>query len=249
LLLSITDRVIKPGDVVIGWDDVANAKPWAGKNFATLGDSIEQSSAAGGYDYMQTEVTHFLRANPAYFGGVSGRTMRQLLNGVAPNGGIGSRSPATAADFATVDLVKIAAGTNDFGIADGGVFSRARPLGRLGDTGTANTFFGDMHHIVCESLLTWNPRARIAMTTPLQRFDNGADGNPVNALGSHLSDYADAIIAFCDHHALACLDLHRKSGINAYTAHTYLVDGLHPNPLGYQELLVPQVWRFLESIR
>lgn len=233
-----------------GWADLQNLLPWCGRNLALLGDSIMQD--ANGVNAAHIGYTRWTRANGVIWGGVSGRKLRQVLSGAIPAaaGGRGNTGAYTAADFASVDLVYCNAVTNDWGLWDGtGSWVPERPLGALGDTGGSNTFHGDLYNTCIAKLQAWNPAMRIALSTPLPRFDHGATGNPVNSLGARLSDYADAVLAFGKAHAIPVLDLFSQSGINTANAALFMLpDGLHPNTAAYQKRLIPLIGKWLNRL-
>lgn len=226
----------------IGWNDVERLLPWSGLSQAMLGDSI-MADATGGNGF-QYGLENWTRGYGALWGGVSGFKTREILYAGSVRG---PNRALVSGDFANIDLTFSNAGTNDFGIYSAGVWTAPRPLGAIGDTGASNTFYGDMYDIYIAKLLTWKPSMRLALATPLPRYDGGATGNPTNNNGVTLQQYADAILAFGARHSIPVIDLFRLSGVNAATQATFYVDGLHPNGTGYTRI-VPLVGKWLNSL-
>lgn len=135
-------------------------------------------------------------------------------------------------DFATVDLVTIFFGTNDF-------TSNENPIGDVNSTDPM-TMKGAIN-IVVNSLLTKYPNLRIAFITPTHRFWNGAtwdDSDIVpNNLGLYLIDYCNAIIDQANYNHIPALDMYREGGFNKQNHEYYFgTDGVHPNSVGYTYL-------------
>ena len=140
--LEITDATRAAGDVAVGWDDVSQTKPWSGQPLCLLGDSQMAGITDGGAQgftagYMMTPLQHFLQANLLYPAGTSGRKLREVLDSGSTyySPALVSTSFDASSAFANGGLVLCLAGTNDFGVSDGGTsYIGGRPLGALGDT-------------------------------------------------------------------------------------------------------------------
>lgn len=135
-------------------------------------------------------------------------------------------------NFATVDLVTIFFGTNDF-------TSNENPIGDV-DSIDPMTMKGAIN-IIVNSLLTKYPNLRIAFITPTHRFWNGAkwdDSDLVpNDLGLYLIDYCNAIIEQANYNHIPALDMYREGGFNKQNHKYYFgTDGVHPNSVGYTYL-------------
>ena len=148
-----------------------------------------------------------------------------------------SRIAAMAAlDWSTVTHMTIFYGTNDFrGSSPAGV-----PIGTDTDTG-ASTFWGAINDGL-DDLLTGQPHIRLALVTPLYRFDvSGLPGDSdtaVNGNGHTLQDYADVIRQAADARHLPVIDLNRTGGINSSNHAAFLSDGLHPWSVIGQEHMI-----------
>lgn len=230
----------------VGVQDQMVNLPWARKNIALLGDSIMQD--ATGNNAMQDGIERITRAIGVIFGGISGRKVREILGGATGTYARGPTGTYVSGDFASIDLVLSNAATNDFGIYAAGVWGTPRALGALGDTGASSTFYGDLYDIFIAKLQTYNPAMRIALMTPLPRFDNGATGNPTNTNGVTLSQYADAITAFGARYAIPVLDLFKLCGFNTANSSTFYTDGLHPNLIGQETRLAPLIGKWLNTL-
>ncbi|WP_293708678.1 GDSL-type esterase/lipase family protein [Stenotrophomonas sp. UBA7606] len=148
-----------------------------------------------------------------------------------------------ATDWATVDYVVIAFGTNDWG--------GDNPLGANGDT-TAATFKGAINYTITK-LMTAYPHLKVAFVSPMWRSRRSAgdglesDANP-NTNGTFLLEFADAVREVAALRHLPALDLYRTAGINQYNGSIYLADGLHPVAgVGFQRL-ADRVGAFLGSV-
>lgn len=113
---------------------------------------------------------------------------------------------------------------------------------------SGGTFYADLVYTYVTTLQTWNPALRIALSTPLPRFDHGATGNPTNTLGVQLSAYAAAIKAFGQAYAIPVLDLFGTVGLNIANQAGYTIDGLHPYGAFYRLRIVPMVAKWLNSL-
>ncbi|WP_221566063.1 SGNH/GDSL hydrolase family protein [Alkalihalobacillus sp. TS-13] len=208
---------------------------WKGKSMVIFGDSIQWQDGKpyGQGDIgaiavgMGTIIQRKLGFSEYDNQGVSGVPMAEgTVNGEGTHQAI-----LDYLSFSDKDLVIIAAGTNDFKLNV--------PIGELGGIGNPSvdplTFYGAYHEAV-EHILTVKPTIRIVLCTPLQRDNNGYDVNHKNASGHKLIDYVKAIQFIGDMYGLPICDLYRNSGITELTFSTFLMDGLHPNDLGYQRM-------------
>lgn len=136
-----------------------------------------------------------------------------------------------AIDFNEVDIITIFYGTNDF---RGNI-----PLGIEADL-DGTTIYGAINKTV-DNILTKYPHLQIAFITPMFRerqssSDTLDSDNHPNGDGVYLIEYGDTIKQASEKYHLPVLDMYRTSGINKYTAPTYLIDGLHPNNKGFEYL-------------
>lgn len=147
-----------------------------------------------------------------------------LAMGKTDNNGIGRKIEQI---YTPVDLVIIAAGTNDYRLDV--------PVGRVQRVGSGfdcNTTTGALQSAI-EHILDVDSEQKIMLMTPLQRDRVGYTVYSDNALGHKLNDYRQAIIDVARVYAVPVWDAYCESGLNMVTLHTYTVDGLHPNNLGF----------------
>lgn len=205
---------------------------WSGSKWLTLGDSITwqdskvysgTSNIAVGY---QTIIKGKLGFSTVVNRGVSGRPM---ANGTS--NGVGTNTTGKESSYVGMDLVTIAAGTNDFKLNV--------PLGVQGQlddtTFDTNTFYGAYRDLI-EHILNVRPHVRISLWTPLQRKSGGYDVNHTNTAGHKLIDYVNAIKNIGEMYSIPVCDLYRNSGITHLNLNYYTLDGLHPNDLGYNRI-------------
>lgn len=138
-----------------------------------------------------------------------------------------------AVDWATVDYIVAAYGTNDYGSPD-------VTIGTTTDT-TGATFKGAINYAV-NKICTAYPNIKILFVSPIWRSRyNSGDGNDsdvyANSRGNYLLDFVDAMKEMAALNKMPFIDMYRTSGINKYNGATLLSDGLHPVPgVGYQRI-------------
>jgi len=133
-------------------------------------------------------------------------------------------------DFATVDLVTIFYGTNDFTANDVGI-------GLAGSVDNA-TMRGAVN-ITINKLQTAYPQLKILFVTPTHRFFNTSDDSDLlpNTAGDFLIEFCDAIKEESNLNHTPALDNYRDGGFNKYNHFYYFdTDNVHPNEIGYTYL-------------
>jgi lysophospholipase L1-like esterase len=193
---------------------IARSK-WAGKTWATLGDSI---SAANGYQ-------------PLVSGKLGFANVVNVAQSGCPMAAGGDRDYGATVHMGKTletvpECVTIWAGTNDYRLG--------KPLGSL-DGRDIYTYYGAYVTLV-EELLTRNPAARLNLWTPLQRDKDGWDTEFVNEAGYRLTDYVEAVKAIGRRYAIPVLDLYAESGITKLTLDYFTSDRLHPNQAGHERI-------------
>lgn len=127
-----------------------------------------------------------------------------------------------AVDWAQVDIIVIAYGTNDF--------TGDRAIGTDADS-TGDTFKGAINMTVANILETY-PHIQILFVTPMWRArvpPANTDSNVTpNGINLFLRDYAQAIRERAAALQIPVADLFSESGINIHNWPTYIPDGLHP---------------------
>lgn len=141
-----------------------------------------------------------------------------------------------ALDFATVDFVLIAYGTNDW------TFERA-----IGDDDSTDTttYIGALNYAL-DTLLSAYPHLRVYAVAPGYRWDRttGVDSNSERHNDKNLMEYAAEIETAYNRMSIPCKNLYREGMVNKYNREKYLSDGVHRNIAGY-ELLGRQYARFI----
>ena len=128
-----------------------------------------------------------------------------------------------------VDLVVIAAGTNDWSYADA-------PVGTFEDR-IPTTFYGALH-LLCLGLLDKYLGKQIVFMTPIKRYEI----DQKNRNGLKQVEYADIIKEVCAYYSIPVLDMWRESGLNCgipSQADYYFTDGPgggHPNQNGHEKM-------------
>lgn len=199
---------------------------WRGKTINFIGDSITYGAytpVGGSSPNMRAEKRYCeiacerLGATCRNYG-VSGISISSTSY-QSPSSAISLRY--TRMDNAA-DMVVIAGGTNDYGT---GV-----ALGTIADT-TDVSFYGALH-VLCSGLCEKYPGKRIVFVTPFHRSSEAA-----NKAGATLAQYKQAIYDVArDEFGFAVLDgwAVGLSPKNAKVKAEYIVDGVHPNPIGHE---------------
>lgn len=120
------------------------------------------------------------------------------------------------------DLIVVAGGTNDYGTNV--------PLGSINDT-TDISFYGGLN-VLCDGLQSKYLGKRIVFITPIHRQNEG-----MNSSGYTLKQYIQAIYDVAkDKYGFAVVDGFEMgiSTANSTFKASYIVDGLHPNPIGHE---------------
>ncbi len=186
---------------------------WKGRTVAYLGDSITE---LGQYQIFLRQLLELRRG---YTFAVSGTQLTGYDRAFTQR--------AKEIDVDT-DLIFVLGGTNDF--------HTGAQLGTVLDAPSETTFCGALRS-VCETLLNDHPDALIVFATPTRRTTPPGTGTPdLNSAGLSLKDYRDAIIAVCAGYGIPVLDLYKNSMITEETAGQYLMDGLHPNRDGFEQM-------------
>jgi hypothetical protein len=251
--IRLTDKALGVNDTAVGWADVRRIHKWAGKNGAFLGDSIEADPT--GANGRVLGIATALRANIYLNNAHSGSRWYEVLD-TGPGTGVRA---LTQASVAAADFLHISAGTNDFEVWSPNTsnfpIQNSSPLGTINDTpgiSATGTFYSNVMGVL-EQLYAWNPMMRVFVATPLPRFDHGNTGDPVNAYGAKLSDFANALISICALPRYNCqiVDNFRRAGLNAFNQSTYTIatngasqdtGGLHPGANFYK------VWTPQEAV-
>ncbi len=137
------------------------------------------------------------------------------------------------------DLAVIFGGTNDYFWTDTPI-APATPCADV-------RYFTEALVAILDGVREFLPKERILFVTPyphhgIGNFHGGQahtessehDTDTLNYMGYTLSDYSDAIVAFCTQHDIPVLDL-RKDSV-PFDWRTMTSDGCHPNPAGHRWL-------------
>lgn len=165
------------------------------------------------------------------------RDFSELVNSTEEyfnNGGRDYRKQAkdlNEVDWSNVDVITVFFGGNDFG--------NLSPLGTDSDI-TGTTFKGAINkiiRIISETL----PKVRLIFIAPMFRSriysieGENSDDNP-NTNGVYFREYINAIVNLTDKNHIPSINLHDLSGVNRFNSHYLLVDGKHPNSIGYERI-------------
>lgn len=190
---------------------------WAGKSWATLGDSI-----TAGQTWQGFVVNKYGLVWTNY--GIGGTK----ISGSSVDANAMCQDTRINAIPTTVDLVTLMGGTNDW--------AQNVPLGDINSTDPL-TFNGALNTFAQKAFKRW-PTKRIALaTTPygeIPAFESrpGWTSPAKNSLGLTTNDYAEAIRQFCKRANLHCIDVALSAGWGALNITEALggstTDHLHP---------------------
>ena len=130
--------------------------------------------------------------------------------------------------LANVDVEIVELGTND----------QAFPLGQLGDSASAGTYYGNMRWVV-EALLSAKPALRVILVTPQYN---------VNAAPANIQRYADATEAYGKSMGVPVINMFEKGGVNSINAAVLLRDGTHPSDFGFRNFYGPVIAQGLQQL-
>ena len=210
---------------------VADPVPWCyGKKIAWLGDSIVQD-----YDFDTVVASEF--GMTLIDKGINGATIAYKANGGRSNIELDELDDLIES-AATVDMIAVSAGTNDFQYT----YTDFGSIGLLEDGEYDNTTFYGALALLCDKLIANYPQKIIFFTTPIKRAQpftgSSTATNPFSKNGNNktLMDYCDAIKEVCGYYSIPVLDLNRESLLNPHiSAQQNLFidnDGTHPNDTG-----------------
>ena len=137
------------------------------------------------------------------------------------------------------DIVTVAMGTNDYGLAN----TYSIPFGELTDS-EDGTFCGSVRKSF-DKLMEYYPKAEIIILLPLPRANMSANGQ-----GKTLYDYADTIKQIAGEYGFPVIDLLREGGVHHKSSafmSEYSMDGLHWNEIFHRSYLAPIVRRAIEN--
>ena len=206
---------IQDGTKLFAKDLLSN---WAGKTWATLGDSITQSAHWQKYviDKHQLTWTNFGVAGTKISGG-AGDTNAMCQD---------ARINAIPTD---VDLITLMGGTNDW--------AQSIPLGTITST-DPTTFYGALNTFAQKAFARWSTKRIAIATTPYGEIPawesrSGWTDPSHNALGLTTNDYAEAIRIFCRQANIACIEVAQNAGYGTHNITEALggstTDHLHPS--------------------
>lgn len=204
-------------EIILGpiWaDKKRKGGQWAGKNVIDLGDSI---SSSNWLSPLFADMGMTLKYNAAYPGRTTARALYKGDN----------TTLLTAPDFADVDLCFYYLGVNN----------DPANVGSMSSALDSGTFYGDTRNVI-ETIMGWNPKCRIVLSTLCYSSVRVAE----------VAAFNPAIKAIAAYYAIPLFDLNALSGISPFNIATMTADGLHPTTAGYSRGLTPSLKGFLRSI-
>lgn len=226
----------------------------SGKVCVCFGDSITGSMTAP-YDYpsVLAEKTGMKVIN-AGFGGCrmsdthptaayTAFSMVKLAEAVATGdwtlqeNQVGSLSASTnstehlaalkAVDWANVDFITIAYGTNEI--------NSQVTIDDSGNSTNTKTFLGALRYSLTKILMAY-PQIKVLLLTPIYRYwnDESVDSDSKTFGGQKFTTWGDGLLTVAEEFKIPAVDLYRTLGFNSITRSYYFPtnDGTHPNTKG-----------------
>lgn len=238
--------------------DIDVSVSWAGKKWASYGDSITQMAGWQDYitDYFGFEEhincgigsTTFTKSDLVWYANPDGSyNSRYGFLGVteAPKGTTEHLGYMASEDRIRtqlpndVDLVVIMGGTNDAGV------TVSAPIGDMNYPFDETTFKGAVAATVVR-IQRHCPDALVVLASPLSgRGPETEDKDAMtanqtepeyNALGLTTQDYARAIKEVAEALSIPYIDVFEKTGINPFNRNDYIADIVHPNEKGKEAI-------------
>ena len=213
-----------------------------GKNLGVLGDSISSLFGNAWQNVVLARTGMSLTFQDARPGRVFG-TALECYGQPAIGATLGSFTPAyilpsggtcgmmtpnqagntLAQNLSGVDCLVIELGTNDNAFLV--------PLGALGDSVTAGTYYGNMRWVT-EAILQANPSIRLVFVTT--QFVSSIPT-------AQTAQYAGATVAYGQSMGIPVINMATLGGVNAITQGTLLRDGVHPSDLDFSKFYGPLI--------
>lgn len=196
----------------LGVMPAAVVKKINGKKIAILGDSISMTTGSSGITEPSTYGGLLaLNQNCTIYRDAVGDS-RITTGGSAPLDFTYDARWQSLNSVFTPDIVLIFGGVNDF--------LQDVPLGVLGDTDKAATFYGALDYLY-KNCLTRYPNTRIFHMTPLHNKYTSAGGLIPEYNGqNYLTAYVEAIEKTAGRYGVEIIDTYRNSGITCYNITT-----------------------------
>jgi hypothetical protein len=153
-----------------------------------------------------------------------------LIGGTCGIFSLGAKDGNTLAqNLASVDVLIVQLGSND---------NATTPMGQLGDSVSAGTFFGNMRWVV-ETYLTTKPSIRLILVTP-QYMNNVPSAITVQ--------YVNAMVAYGQSIGIPVINMFALGGVNALTYKTLLNGDVHPSEFGLNNNYGPVIAQAVQQL-
>ncbi len=217
-----------------------NSYDFSGVKIACLGDSITEGSNLDKMEnYKQYSypslLKNILHAEEVYNLGIGGSSYGRYWDNAFVD-----RYKEIPQD---ADIILVMGGTND------GFAASEKELGSLGEK-KPRTFYGDVDELM-RGLKKDYPEAKIIFATPLPNVLHDYLRNQRSYLLPQ-SVYADAVKELAGQYGIDVIDLYNSNLLDTHDAQvisTYMPDGVHGNPAGYQVLAEHMARNIIEIVK
>ncbi len=217
-----------------------NSYDFSGVKIACLGDSITEGSNLDKMEnYKQYSypslLKNILHAEEVYNLGIGGSSYGRYWDNAFVD-----RYKEIPKD---TDIILVMGGTND------GFAASEKELGSLGEK-KPRTFYGDVDELM-RGLKQDYPEAKIIFATPLPNVLHDYLRNQRSYLLPQ-SVYVDAVKELAEQYGIDVIDLYNSNLLDTHDAQvisTYMPDGVHGNPAGYQVLAEHMARNIIEIVK
>ncbi len=217
-----------------------NSYDFSGVKIACLGDSITEGSNLDKMEnYKQYSypslLKNILHAEEVYNLGIGGSSYGRYWDNAFVD-----RYKEIPKD---TDIILVMGGTND------GFAASEKELGSLGEK-KPRTFYGDVDELM-RGLKQDYPEAKIIFATPLPNVLHDYLRNQRSYLLPQRV-YADAVKELAEQYGIDVIDLYNSNLLDTHDAQvisTYMPDGVHGNPAGYQVLAEHMARNIIEIVK
>lgn len=217
--------------------EIETKKPFAGKKWVVMGDSITENNSTSlyrYYDYVSDELGLDIIVN-----GVSGSGYKAPMD----SGNFENR--IVSVNFDNADVITIFGSGNDL--------QHGYELGNITDN-TEETICGCINLTIDRYLSKTNTNGcKLGIITPCP----WGDYDPWTKPNNQMKLYSDAIVEICKNRGIPCLDLYSCSNMRPwntdfvnkyYKRPNGITDTVHPNHLAHKEFIAPKVREFVKTL-
>lgn len=221
-------------------DDVQTAKPWKGKKWVAIGDSLTKALNSDGTDANTSKYYHTHIAEET---GITVVNMGQGGTGYKKTDDVGAAFYQRIVNIPTdADVVTILGSLNDLSRTVG------YTIGEITDTGT-ETVCGCINTTL-DTLFNLFPLANVGIITPVPNDYYNYPNMATDERTHRVIEYCEKLTKICHRRSIPVLDMFHESGMRPWDANfkaALMPDGTHANEAGHK-ILAAKIKMFIESL-